>query len=222
MPSTQPKVRIHYTAYGDESDPGPFPIPSNAPIEGGSSSDGDRHVLVVQQGTCHLYELGHAFWRTDHWDADVGVNWNLGVEHAAPDVLDVGRRGGVADPARARALRRGRGGSHRPRGAVHRAAHTAGFLSPATHYASSSTDPALPPMGLRLRLKAGYLTRAFHGQSLVILKALKKYGMIVADNGSSWYITGAADKRWNDDDLNQMKTVPGTAFEALDTGPIQH
>ena len=97
-----------------------------------------------------------------------------------------------------------------------------GFILPATHYASSSTNPALPPMGLRLRLKASFDLSHFHGQSLVILQALKTYGMIVADNGSSWYITGAADPRWNDNDLNQMKSVPGTAFEVVNTGSIQH
>ena len=84
VPATQPKVPINYTAYGDESDPGPFPIPANAPVEGGSASDGDRHVLVVQQGTCHLYELGRAFWRGNHWNADVGVNWNLSSNALRP------------------------------------------------------------------------------------------------------------------------------------------
>ena len=95
-----------------------------------------------------------------------------------------------------------------------------GFILPATHYASSNTDPNLPPMGLRLRLRADFDISHFTGQSRVILEALKKYGMIVADNGSSWFITGAADPRWNDDDLNQLKTVPGSAFEAVDTGPV--
>ena len=96
----------------------------------------------------------------------------------------------------------------------------AGFIHPATHFASSSTDPALPPMGLRLRLKASYSLAGFHGESLIILRALKRYGLIVADNGSSWYITGAPDPRWNDEDLEQIKQVPGSAFEAVRTGPI--
>jgi len=222
VPSTQPKVRINYTAYGDESDPGPFPIPGNAPIEGGASSDGDRHVLVLQKGTCHLYELGRAFWRGDHWDADVGVNWNLlsnklrplywtSADAAGLPILPgLVRYGEVAAGHIDHALRFTVPDTQR------------GFILPATHFASSSTDPKLPPMGLRLRLKASYDLSRFHGQSLVILKALKKYGMIVADNGSSWYITGAVNARWNDDDLNQMKSVPGSAFEAVDTGPIHH
>jgi hypothetical protein len=97
-----------------------------------------------------------------------------------------------------------------------------GFILPATHFASSSTNASLPPMGLRLRLKASFDLTPYHGEALVILKALKKYGMIVADNGSSWFITGAADSRWDDNDLNQLKLVPGTAFEAVDTGPVHH
>jgi hypothetical protein len=222
VPSSQPKVRINYTAYGDESDPGPFPIPSNAPVEGGSSSDGDRHVLVLQQGTCHLYELGRAFWRADHWDADVGVNWNLSSDALRPLYWTSADAAGLPIlPGLVRYDEVAAGHiDHAVRFTVPRTQR--GFVLPATHYASSSTDPTLPPMGLRLRLKASFDLSRFHGESLVILKALKKYGMIVADNGSSWYITGAADARWNDDDLDQMKSVPGTAFEAVDTGPVHH
>ena len=97
-----------------------------------------------------------------------------------------------------------------------------GYIHPATHFASSSSDPNLPPMGLRLRLKASFSLAGFHGESLVVLRALKRYGLIVADNGSSWYITGAPDPRWNDEDLEQLKRVPGSAFEAVSTGPILH
>ena len=95
-----------------------------------------------------------------------------------------------------------------------------GYVLPATHAASSSTDPNRPPMGLRLRLKASFDRTRYTGQARVILDALERYGMIVADNGSNWYITGAADPRWNDDDLNQLKGVPGSAFEVVDTGPV--
>ena len=97
-----------------------------------------------------------------------------------------------------------------------------GYIHPATHFASSSSDPDLPPMGLRLRLKAGYSLAGFHGQSLVVLEALKRYGLIVADNGSPWFITGAPDPRWDNDDLEQIKQVPGSAFEAVESGPILH
>jgi hypothetical protein len=218
VPATQPKVPINFTAYGDESDPGPYPIPANAPVEGGSASDGDRHVLVLQQGTCHLYELGRAFWEGNHWNADVGVNWNLKTGALRPlgwtsaDAAGLPILPGLVryDEVAAGHI------DHAVRFTVPKT--FAGYILPATHEASSSTDLKLPPMGLRLRLKASFSLAGYHGQSLVILKALKTYGMIVADNGSSWYITGAADKRWNDDDLNQLKGVPGTAFEAVYTG----
>ena len=222
VPSTEPKRRINYTAYGDESDPGPFPIPPSAPVEGAPDPDGDRHVLVVQKGTCHLYELYRAFWRGDHWDADSGVNWNLtsnklrplgwtSADAAGLPILPgLARYGEVAHGHMDHALR------------FTVAKTQKGYILPATHWASSSTDSSLPPMGLRLRLKTSFSLASYHGQSLVILKTLKKYGMIVADNGSSWYITGTKDSRWNDDDLNQLKHVPGSAFEAVNTGKILH
>ncbi len=97
-----------------------------------------------------------------------------------------------------------------------------GYIHPATHLASGDSDPDLPPMGLRLRLKAGFALAGFHGQALVVLRALKRYGLIVADNGSSWYITGAPDQRWNEDDLRQLKSVPGSDFEAVQSGPVRH
>jgi len=218
--STEPRRRVVYTAYGDESDPGPFPVPPNAPVEGGNVSDGDRHVVVVQRGTCHLYELGRAFWRGDHWDADVGVNWNLGSNALRPlgwtsaDAAGLPILPGLVryDEVASGAVK------HALRFTVSRTQK--GYVFPATHYASSSTDPSRPPMGLRFRLKASFDLSGFHGQSLVILRALKQYGMIVADNGSSWFITGAADPRWDDDNLRQLKSVPGSAFEAVDTGPV--
>jgi len=222
VPATQPKVRINFTAYGDESDPGPYPIPGNAPVEGGSASTGDRHVLVLQQGTCHLYELGRAFWRGTYWDADVGVNWNLKSNALRPLGWTSADAAGLPIlPGLVRYSEVAAGHvDHALRFTVSQTQK--GYIFPATHDASSSTNAALPPMGLRLRLKASFSLAGFHGQSLVILKALKTYGMIVADNGSSWYITGAADPRWNDDDLDQLKTVPGSAFEVVNTGAIHH
>jgi len=222
VPKTQPLVAIDYTAYGDESDPGPFPIPGNAPIEGGSASTGDRHVLVLQQGTCHLYELGRAFWQGTHWNADVGVNWNLSTNALRPLGWTSADAAGLPIlPGLVRYDEVAAG--HIDHAVRFTVPHTQkGYIFPATHYASSSTNAALPPMGLRLRLKASFSLAGFHGESLVILQALKTYGMIVADNGSSWYITGAADKRWNDTDLNQLKTVPGSAFEAVNTGATHH
>jgi hypothetical protein len=216
------RVPIHYVWYGDESDPGPFPIPGNAPVEGGASSNGDRHVIVLQEGTCHLFELYAAHWRGNRWDAGSGVNWNLASNTLRPLGWTSADAAGL--PIFPGLVRYGEVAS----GSIHHAlrftveATQRGYILPATHYASSSTNPSLPPMGLRLRLKAGYSLAHFHGQSLAILKALKTYGMIVADNGSSWYITGGADPRWNDNDLDQLKSVPGSAFEVVNTGPVHH
>src|SRR5262249_42646889 len=154
-------------AYGDESDKGPFPIPGNAPVEGGSSSDGDRHVLVLQKGTCHLFELGRAFWRTNHWDADVGVNWNLSsnalrkLYYTSADAAGLPILPGLVryDEVKAGHI------DHAVRFTVPKTQR--GFILPATHFASKSTDSRLPAMGLRLRLKASYSLARFHGQSLV-------------------------------------------------------
>jgi hypothetical protein len=222
VPAGQAKVPINYTAYGDESDPGPFPIPGNAPVEGAPATDGDRHVLVVQQGSCHLYELGRAFWQGNHWDADVGVNWDLGSNALRPAGWTSADAAGLPIlPGLVRYDEVAAGHiDHAVRFTVHDSQR--GYILPATHYASSSTNAALPPMGLRLRLKASFSLAGYHGESLVILQALKTYGMIVADNGSSWYVSGAADPRWNDDDLGQLKGVPGSAFEAVDTGAVHH
>ncbi|HEY7137436.1 MAG TPA: hypothetical protein VIB48_20435 [Acidimicrobiia bacterium] len=217
----EPGVPVNFTAYGDESDPGPYPVPLAAPVEGGASSDGDRHVLAVDTDHCKLYEMYRAFPRGNHWDADAGAVFDLRSDALRPDGWTSTDAAGL--PVFPGLVRYDEVSS----GAIHHAlrftvARTQkGFIHPATHDASSSTDPTLPPMGLRLRLKASFDTTPFHGEARVVLDALKRYGMIVADNGSNWYITGASDPRWNDTDLNQLKTVPGSAFEAVDTGPIR-
>ena len=218
--STQPSVPINFVAYGDESDPGPYPIPPDAPIEGGPSSTGDRHVLVLEKDNCILYELYRAFYAGPGWDADSGAKWNLNSNALRPlgwtsaDAAGLPILPGLVryDEVEAGAIR------HALRFTVWRTQR--GFILPATHFASDSADPNRPPMGLRVRLKADYDISGYYGQARVILEALKKYGMIVADNGSSWFITGAPDPRWDDTDLDQLKSVPGNAFEAVYTGEI--
>jgi hypothetical protein len=219
--ANEPRRTVHYTEYGDESDPGPFPVPPNAPVEGGNASDGDRHVIVVQRERCKLYELYRAFWRGSRWDADSGVEWDLRSNARRPLGWTSADAAGLAIlPGLVRYDEVASGEvKHAVRFTVQRSQK--GYVFPATHYASSSTDPTRPPMGLRFRLKRNFSLTGYHGQSLVILRALKKYGMIVADNGSNWFITGAADPRWDDDDLNQLKGVPGSAFEVVDTGPVR-
>ncbi|MFI4991141.1 MAG: hypothetical protein ACHQHO_09565 [Solirubrobacterales bacterium] len=217
----QAKVPIHFSEYGAESDPGPYPIPPGAAVEG-AGEEGDRHVLVLQQGSCKLYELYAARRLGGGWEAGSGAVFNLRSNALRPEGWTSADAAGLPIfPLLARypEVHAGRI-DHALRVTVPRT--QAGYIHPATHLASSSSDPNLPPMGLRLRLKAGFSLAGYHGQALVILRALKRYGLIVADNGSSWYITGAPDRRWSDEDLDQLKTVPGSAFEAVRSGPILH
>jgi len=221
VPASQPDVPIYFTAYGDESDPGPYPIPNHAPVEGGEASDGDRHVLVLQSGNCKLYELYRSFANEDgSWNADSGamfdlrsntlrpLGWTSADAAGLPILPGLAKYDEVASGVIRHALRFTVSTSQR------------GYILPATHFASSITDPAAPPMGLRLRLKASFDTSAYTGHSRVILEALKRYGMILADNGSNWFISGATDPRWNDDDLDQLKRVPGSVFEVVYSGEI--
>ncbi len=214
----QPFVPVTFTDYGDESDPGPYPIPLDAPIEAG----GDAHVLVVDTGNCTLYELYEAEQRGRGWAAASGAVFDLRANDLRPETWTSADAAGLPifpglvryDEIEAGAI------NHALRFTVSQSQR--GYLHPATHYASSDTDPDLPPMGLRLRLRADFDLSGFSGQARVILAALQTYGMIVADNGTSWFISGATDPRWDDDDLNQLKSVPGTAFEVVDTGePIR-
>lgn len=224
VPSSQALVSITFTAYGDESDPGPYPVPPDAPVEGGNNSTGDRHVLVLQSGACKLYELYNAYKDSgdNDWSADSGAIFDLSSNKLRPDGWTSADAAGLPilpglvryDEVAAGAIR------HAVRFTVSKTQR--GYIHPATHFASNSSDATLPPMGLRLRLKASYDISAFTGDSKVILTALKKYGMLLADNGSDWYISGATDARWNDNDLDQLKSVPGNEFEVVKTGDIQH
>jgi hypothetical protein len=219
----QPKVPIRFTSYGAESNPGPYPVPRNAPIEGGGRNGrGDRHVLVLQEGACTLYELYDAHRTHKGWSAASGATFNLRSEALRPEGWTSADAAGLPIfPLLARYPEVATGAiDHALRVTVPETQR--GYIHPATHFASSSSDPALPPMGLRLRLKASYSLAGFQGQSLVILEALKRYGLIVADNGSPWFITGAPSAGWDDEDLEELKSVPGSEFEAVETGPILH
>ncbi len=221
----QPKVSVKFTKYRSESDPGPYPIPSDAAIEGGGKKGkGDKHVLVVQEGSCIDYELYKAARNTkgEGWKAASGAVFNLRSDALRPEGWTSADAAGLPIfPLLVRWQEVSEGAiDHALRVTVPESQK--GYIHPATHYASSSTDPALPPMGLRLRLKASYPLEGFSGQALVIMQALKRYGLIVADNGSPWYITGAPSPNWNEDSLAELKQVPGSAFEAVETGEIHH
>jgi hypothetical protein len=215
---SQPFVPITITPYASESNPGPYPIPLNAPVESGS----DRHVIVIDTGNCHLYEMYDARQVGTGWTCASGAVLNLNSNALRPTGWTSADAAGLPILPGIALYSEVSSGviNHALRFTVDESED--GFISPATHEAGSTSNPAFPPMGLRLRLKASFSLAGFHGEALVILTALKKYGMIVADNGSSWYISGDTDPRWNDNDLDQLKSVPGNTFEAVETGPIQH
>jgi hypothetical protein len=219
VPQSQPMVPINFTAYGDESDPGPYPIPLTAPVEGASSSTGDRHVLAVQQGTCKLYELFSAYPGAGAWDAGSGAVFDLRSNALRPDTWTSADAAGL--PITAGLVRYDEVAAGQINHAVRFTVNTVrkAWVHPATHYGTSTSATRIP-YGAKLRLKASYDISGFHGEALVILTALKKYGMIVADQGSSWYITGDADPRWDDNDLNQLKGVPGNMFEVVQLGQV--
>ena len=229
VPASQPLVPVAFL-YADESDPGPYPIPDNPPIEGGSDSTGDRHILMVGFERCQLHELYYA-WPpgssgdpyTDRWYAGSGAIFDLTSNALRPDGWTSADAAGLPIfPGLVRYDEVVQQGAinHALRFTVR--ATQQGYIHPATHYASSSTDPTQPPMGLRLRMKSSYSCSAYSSEVQVICAALKKYGMFVADNGSDWYVSGAHDPRWSDDRLGDLKKIPGSAFEAVATGPILH
>lgn len=218
----QQPVGITYDAYGDQSDPGPFPIPADAPIEGSAASDGDRHVIVIDSSTCTLYELYSARKDDDGpgWTAQSGARFDLRTTAYRPDGWTSADAAGL--PIFPGLVRYDEVASGEIRHALRFTAPLTqrGWIHPARHHAGSG-DTTNPPMGLRMRLKQDFDISGYTGQARVILEALKRYGMILADNGSSWFISGTSDPRWDDDDLGQLKQVPGSAFEAVETGPIK-
>ena len=210
-----PRSRVNFE-YADESDRGPYPIPRKVHVERGS----DRHALLLDRDACRLYEL-YALTRTrDGWHAGSGAVWNMRSNRLRPAGWTSADAAGLPIfPGLARYDEVARGViDHALRFTVERTRRA--YISPARHYASSLTDPELPPMGLRVRLKAGFDVSGFPRQARVVLTALKRYGMLVADNGSSWYISGAPDSRWNNDDLHTLGRVKGSDFEVVQTGRV--
>ena len=209
------RVRVNFD-YADESDKGPYPIPRRVHIESG----GDRHALLLDRDACRLYEL-YALTRTgDGWHAGSGAIWSLRSNKLRPAGWTSADAAGLpifSGLARYDEVARGVI-DHALRFTVERTRRA--YISPARHYASSLTDPDLPPMGLRIRLKAGFDVSSFPKQARVVLTALKRYGMLVADNGSSWYVSGAPDPRWKNDDLHTLGRVKGSDFEVVQTGRV--
>ncbi len=216
VPGSQAKNRVTFD-YADDSDRGPYPIPANVRIEGGS----DRHALIVDRDRCRLYELYALERRSGRWHAGSGAIWNLRSNKLRPIGWTSADAAGLPilpGLARYDEVARGRI-DHALRFTVERSRRA--YVYPARHFASDETDASLPPMGLRVRLKASYPIARFPRQARVVLAALKRYGMIVADNGSSWYVSGAPDSRWSNDDLQTLHRVPGAAFEVVDTSSLR-
>lgn len=219
---TQPLVPITFTAYGDESDPGPYPIPPDAPIEGGPTASGDRHVLVVDRDHGKLYELFNASPNpTDSWNAGSGAIFDLHSNDLRPAGWTSADAAGLPIfPGLVRYDEVSLQGIvvHAFRFTVQRTRRA--YVYPARHFASNSDDPSLPPMGMRVRLKAGVDISGFTPNLRVILTALKTYGIFVADNGANWFVSGAPDPRWNDDELvSGFRRVHGSDFEVVGLPP---
>jgi hypothetical protein len=214
----QRPLPINYTAYGDESDPGPFPVPAKAPVEGGNGSDGDRHVLVVDRSACKLYELYRAFYVAaahPHWNADSGTEWDLRSAARRPDGWTSADAAGLPIfPGLVRYDEATTGSLDHAIRVTFESTRNA-WVHPASHCAGDTSNPSAPPMGLRLRLKSGYGLGRFSGAARTIALAMKRYGLIVADNGSNWFFSGTSDKRWDDENLSQLKRIPGRAFEVV-------
>jgi hypothetical protein len=213
---TTKRSRVSFE-YDDESDHVGYPIPRNVHIEGGS----DHHALLLDKSACRLYELGGLERSGGRWHAWAGATWNLRSNRVRPAGWTSADAAGLPIfPGLARYDEAKRGViDHALRFTVQRTRRA--YLYPARHYASSLTDANLPPMGLRVRLKANFDVRPFPRQARIVLTALKRYGMIVADNGSNWYITGAPNRGWSNDQLHTLGRVTGSNFEVVDTTSLR-
>jgi len=219
VPGTQTKYPATFT-YQSESDPGPYAVPLNAPIEGGSASTGDRHVIAVDTDNCILYEIYDGYPQTASWQGGSGAIFNLLSDALRPATWTSADAAGLPifpglvkyDEIVAGEIR------HAIRFTVPKTQKA--YVWPARHEASSLTGAQYPPMGARFRLKASFDISHFSATNQIILKALQRYGMMLADNGSSWFISGAPDSRWNNDDLHALTTIAGSNFEAVDVSPL--
>jgi len=219
VPGTQTPYPATFS-YASESDPGPYAMPLNAPIEGGSTSTGDRHVIAVDVDNCILYEMYNAYPQTASWHADSGAIFTLLTYPLRPATWTSADAAGLPifpglvryDEILAGEIR------HALRFTVPQTQRA--YVWPARHEASSLTDPRYPPMGARFRLRADFTISSYSPTNQIILQALKTYGMMLADNGSAWFISGAPDARWDNTDLHRLTNVKGSDFEAVDVSPL--
>jgi hypothetical protein len=218
--STQGPLTINFTEFGDESDPGPMPIPLNAPIEGNPNPSGDQHVLILDNANCWLYELYNAQPSGSAWNAGSSAVWDLTANDERPATWTSADAAGLPIfPGLARY-------DEVASGAIHHALRftlpnsRAAFTPPASHWAATSSSANAAPMGMRLRLKSSFDISSFSAANQVLLTAMKKYGLIMADNGSSMYISGAPNDNWSNDDLHNLGSVTASDFEVVEMNPI--
>jgi hypothetical protein len=219
--SQQSNLNVNFSAYGDESDPGPMPIPLIAPIEGyPNPGSGDRHVLVLDNSNCWLYELYSSYPGTSDWTAGSAAVWDLTADQQRPYTWTSADAAGL--PIFPGLVRYDEVAAGQIRHALRFTLQSsrAAFVPPAGHWAANSSNAMAAPMGMRMRLKAGFDVSSFSTANQVILSALKKYGMIMADNGSSMYISGAPDDRWDNGDLHNLAGVTASDFEVVQMSPI--
>ena len=219
---TQSLVPINFTAYGDESDPGPMPVPATAPIEGyPNPGNGDRHVLVIDNANCFLYELYSSYPNNDgSWNAGSAAVWDLLNGEQRPWTWTSADAAGL--PIFPGLIRYDEVASGKIQHAIRFTLpqSQAAMIPPASHWAATSSNSLAAPMGMRLRLKASYDISSFSANVQVILTALQQYGMIMADNGSALYLSGAPDDRWDNNDLHNLSQVPASAFEVVQMNPV--
>lgn len=221
VPPTQPKVRVDFD-YDDESDPGPYPIPPNPPIEGGPNADGDRHVLIVDQGACKLYELYAAYPAgSGRWAAGSGAIWDLRSNALRPAGWTSADAAGL--PILPGLVRYDEVAAGKVEHAIRMTVPVSrtSYVWPARHQAGSTSSVNAPPMGQRFRLKASVREADFPASVRPIIRALKVYGAINADNGSAWFMSGVPDPRWDNDALQALRRLRGRDFEAIDATPLR-
>jgi hypothetical protein len=219
VPSAQAGVPMTFM-YAGQSDPGPYPFPANALVEGGAGSGGDMHVLVIQDGSCELFETFSSTYSNPGWSCGSGAKWSLGSNALRPDGWTSADAAGLPILPGLVKVSEVKAGAveHAIRFTMNRTQNA--YIHPATH-AAGNMDATQPPMGLRLRLKAAFDTSAFTGPTLVILTALQRYGLILADNGSDWYFGGDSDDAWTplmDQLVGDFEKLHGSDFEAVYTG----
>jgi hypothetical protein len=220
VPAGHPRVPVRFD-YDDESDQLGYPLGADTLIEGGTNADGDRHAIVVTADTCELFETFDTHSTASGWTAGSGAHWSLNSDALRPDGWTSADAAGL--PILPGLLRWDEVAAGHVDHAIRFTTNAtdASHLWPARHDASSRNDPSLPPMGARFRLKAGFDISHYSAQTQVVLRAMQTYGLVLADNGSPWFFQGAADTGWPDALISQLKTIPASAFEAVDTSGLR-